>query len=207
MTTLAIGYVTSIIKNAIDPTKINVQLHIMGFGDPSHESDLVKVGADPYLSVEQFETLCTDAIKQYSIDYFGYSYTGSDDVRVLGACLPMTPSAASRSLNTAFQISTSRHAVVSYSVDIATTLSLSGGQTGTVFLEYADNSGMSTNLVEVCRSVNGNTGTLTIGLNITQNCTGQVSGVIPAGKYVRIRTVNTTGTPAFNYRSGQEALL
>lgn len=116
-------------------------------------------------------------------------------------------SAPGRSLNTVFQPSTTRDTLVSYSVDIAASLSLSGGTTGTVYLRYADNVGFSTNVVEVCRTVNGNTGTLTIGLNITQNATGTLSGMIPAGKYVQIVTENTTGTPTFNYRSGQEVLF
>ena len=116
-------------------------------------------------------------------------------------------SSVTLTLNSGSQISTTRDAVVSYSVDIACTLSLSGGQTGTLFLEYADDSGFTTNVVEVGRSVNGNTGTLTIGLNITQNITAAVSGYIPAGKYRRLRTANTVGSPSFNWRSGQEVLL
>jgi len=112
-----------------------------------------------------------------------------------------------RTLDTCFQISATRDVLVNYSVDIAATLSLVTGQTGTVFLEVSDNSGCSTNTQELSRAVNGNTGTLTIGLNITQNVTGQVSGVVPAGKYVKLRTANTVGTPTFNYRSGQEVTL
>lgn len=121
--------------------------------------------------------------------------------------LPRSFSAPTRSLNTAYQISTSRDASVSYSVDIAATISLTTGQSGMVVIEYADNSGISTNVVEVGRFVNGNAGSLTIGLNLTQTNTAQISGLIPASKYVRIRTVNTTGTPTFTYRSGQEVLL
>src|ERR1700748_955784 len=41
-----------------------------------------------------------------------------------------------RSLNTAFLISSTRDAQVSYSVDIATSVSLSGGAVGTVYLRY-----------------------------------------------------------------------
>lgn len=111
---------------------------------------------------------------------------------------------ATRSLNSCFQVSSTTDALVTYSVDIATTLSLAGGQTGTVFLEYSDNSGCSTNTKEISRSVNGNTGTLTVGLNITQNVTGTLSGFVPAGKWVQLRTVNTTGSPTFTYRSQQE---
>lgn len=116
-------------------------------------------------------------------------------------------SAASRTLNSAYQISTTRDCFVSYGVDVSATISLLAGQTGTVVLEYADNSGMTTNVVTVQTSVNGNTGTLTVGLNLTQTTTQSVTGIIPAGKYVRLRTVNTTGTPTFTYRTGQEVLL
>ncbi len=108
-----------------------------------------------------------------------------------------------RALNACFQPSATRDAVVSYSVDIATTLNLSGGQTGTVFLRTYNDASCSTGAQEIARTVNGNTGTLTIGLNITQNVTGSVSGMVPAGSYVRL---DTSGTGTFNYRSAQEVL-
>jgi hypothetical protein len=116
-------------------------------------------------------------------------------------------SSASRSLNTGFQLSTTRDALINYSVDISCTISLVTGQTGTVFLEIASDSGFTTNLQELGRSVNGNTGTLTIGLNLTQNATGTLSGFVPAAYYCRLRTANTVGAPVFTYRSGQEILL
>lgn len=112
-----------------------------------------------------------------------------------------------RSLNSAFQISTTQDSLVSYSVDIASTISLTSGQTGTVYLRYADDSGHTTNVKEVARFVNGNSGTLTIGLNLTQSNTGTLTGMIPAGKYGKIVTENTSGTPTFTYRSAQEVLL
>lgn len=122
---------------------------------------------------------------------------------------PIVRSQASftRTLNTIFQISSTRDAMVNYSVDIACTISLVAGQTGTVFLEIASDSGFTANVQELARGVNGNTGTLTIGLNLTQNCTTTLSGYIPIGYYCRLRTANTVGAPSFNYRSGQEILL
>lgn len=138
----------------------------------------------------------------------GYGVTPDSVEWVLGTASP-APSFANpgRSLNSAYQISASRNALVSYSVDIAATLSLTTGQTGTVYLEYADDSGFTTNVKEVCRNVNGNSGTLAIGLGLTQNGTATLSGMIPAGKYVRLRTQNNTGTPTFTYRSSQEVLV
>lgn len=134
------------------------------------------------------------------------NFNQDEEIAIRNGILTKSFSAASRSLNSAFQISTTRDSLVSYSIDISTSVSLSGGAVGTIFLEYADNSGISTNVVEVGRFVNGNTGTLVIGLTLNQTATGTVSGMIPKGKYVRIRTANTTGTPTFNYRSGQEVL-
>lgn len=113
-----------------------------------------------------------------------------------------------RALNgTAFQISATRDAAVSYSVDITCALSLSGGQAGTVYLRYADDSGFTTNITEVCRTTQSNTGTLTVGLALSQVATGTLSGIIPAGKYVKLVTANDTGTPTFTYRRAQEVLL
>jgi len=112
-----------------------------------------------------------------------------------------------RSLNTCFQVSSTRDALVSYSVDIATSLSLTAGQQGTVYLRTYTNASCTTGVQEVTRFVNGQTGTLTIGLALTQNVTGTLSGVIPAGAYVQIVTENNTGTPVFTYRVAQEVLL
>lgn len=112
-----------------------------------------------------------------------------------------------RSLNTAFQISTTQDAFVSYSVDISCTMSLTSGQTGSVTLQYADDSGFTTNVKTVQSGSNGNTGTLTIGLALTQIGTAQLSGMIPSSKYVKLVTTNVTGTPTFTYKSASEVLL
>lgn len=117
------------------------------------------------------------------------------------------PAYITRALNTAFQISASRDASVSYSVKISPTLSLTTGEEGTVILEIADNSGFTTNVQEITEISNGNIGNLTIGLNSTQPATFNISGIIPANKWVRLRTVNNTGTPDFTARPGQETLL
>lgn len=140
----------------------------------------------------------------------GYTITDADFIAnwPITGIPNVTPSYTNptRSLNSAFQISSTRNARVSYAVQIAANLSLSGGQMGTVVLEYADDSGITTNVVTVQTLANGNTGTLTIGLNTVQTVIISLSGDIPAGKYVRIRTVNTTGSPTFTFVSAQEVL-
>lgn len=114
--------------------------------------------------------------------------------------------AATRSLNAAFQISSTRDAWVSYSVQITVTASIAGGQNGDVILEIASDSGFTANVQTLAISGLGQTYTLAIALQGVQPQTGVVTGYIPAGYYARIRTVNVTGTPAFAYRAGQEVL-
>jgi hypothetical protein len=116
-------------------------------------------------------------------------------------------SSASRSLNTAFQVSSTRWSTVRYSVDISTTVSLSGSATGTVILETATNSGFTTGVQTLQQFSNGNSGTLVVGLVLTQLNTACLSGDVPPGNYVRLRTVNVTGTPTYTYQVGQETLI
>lgn len=113
----------------------------------------------------------------------------------------------SLAVNTSRQASAAQDAQVSASVDITSALSLSGGQSGKVELKYADDSGFTTNVVTVQGTSNGNTGTLAIGLGITQLCTATVTGLIPAGKYYRLVTTNITGTPTYGTPVIQEVLL
>lgn len=103
-----------------------------------------------------------------------------------------------RSLNSSFQPNTSRPCMVTYTVRIAATLSLVTGQSGTVFLETSPDNSTWT---EVSRIENGNTGSLTVGLNLTQTVASQVSSMVPTGYYARLRT---NGTATFTYVIGQE---
>lgn len=128
---------------------------------------------------------------------------------VLNAAAPAAPSqsAASRSLNSAFQVSTTRNALVVYSVQIQVTASIAGGQNGDVILEIASDSGFTTNVQTLAISGVGQTYTLAVALQGVQPQTQPVTGFVPAGYYTRLRTVNNVGTPVFTYRSGQEVLL
>lgn len=107
-----------------------------------------------------------------------------------------------RSLNTAFQVSATRDAYVNYTVDVTVTSLLLAGQSGRVYLEYADNAAMTTNLVIVNEAANSTGGVL----NVTNLGPGNVNGWIPAGKYARVRTANVAGTPTFTLVRAEEVL-
>ena len=71
---------------------------------------------------------------------------------------PIVVSSVSRSLNTSYQPSVSRYVSVSCSVSITSTLSLSGGQSGSIMLQSSpDNITFTT----IATATNNNTGTLT----------------------------------------------
>lgn len=184
-------------------------------GDYMDGSTIVEsYGDEFFVGTSTTSSQITNSIKKSVSNYAtGQGYSLPNGLVYPWAIFPditaLSPSVATttRSLNSAFQVSSTRYAFVSYTVDVAATISLTTGQVGTVVLETADDSGFTTNVSTVQSSVNGNSGSLSIGLNLTQTSTASLTGMVPAGKWVRIRTVNTVGTPTFTYRAGQETLM
>lgn len=106
-----------------------------------------------------------------------------------------------------WRLSTFRDSHVSYSVTIATSVSLSGSSTGYVVLEVAaTNSTTASDWKEIARATSGQSGTLVIGLVLNQSGGGVLSGLVPANYFVRIRSVNTAGTPTYTVNGCQEVL-
>lgn len=127
--------------------------------------------------------------------------------QILNKPAAASQSSVTRTLNTIFQPSATGNTFGFYSVDIACVFSLAGGQSGTVFLEISPSSTFSSDVQELCRFTNQNTGTLVVGITLNQTQTACLGGEIPAGYYARLRTQNNTSTPTFTYRSGQEVLI
>lgn len=108
-----------------------------------------------------------------------------------------------RTLNSVFQISPTQDTKVSYAVDITVQALLIAGSSGRVYLEYANDSGFTSGITTVTSS-----GTSTGGvLSITTLGTASLCGMIPAGKYVRLRTAVVSGAPTFAFVSAQEVLF
>lgn len=138
---------------------------------------------------------------QTSVPVFG----GEADTALAAvtALIPIpSQSKVTRTLNSAFQVSSTRNSMVNYTNTISAALSLTGGQTGTVSLQICSTSGGT--YVEIANTSNGNTGTLTLGLGITQGLNAQVFGFVPAGYYIKLVT---SGTAAISYVTGQETLM
>lgn len=135
-----------------------------------------------------------------------YSGVTTDAQGRVSAGTNRSQSAATRALNTAFQVSATRDANVQYSVQTTITASIAGGQDGDVFLDIASDSGFTTNVQSLDVAPCSQTYTLAVALQGVQKCAAQVRGYVPAGYYVRLRTVSNTGTPAFLFRLAQEVL-
>lgn len=109
---------------------------------------------------------------------------------------------------TGFQISSTQDSIVNYSITISTTSTLTGNSSGYVALEISPtNSSTAGDWVEIGRSPSGQSNTLVIGITLNQTGGGQLGGIIPAGYYCKLRSVNVSGTPTYTYNSGQEVLF
>lgn len=116
-------------------------------------------------------------------------------------------SSATRSLNTAFQVSTTRASMVTYTGSITTTANIAGGQDGSIILEIASDAGFTTNVQTLSSCRSSQTYTLAVAIQGVQQIVTPMHGYVPIGYYVRLRTVSTTGSPTFAYVSGQEVLF
>lgn len=106
-----------------------------------------------------------------------------------------------------FQLSTTRDASVSYSVFITVTASIASGQSGYIVLEIAPtNSTTASDWVEIARQSNSQVYTLAVAIQGVQGNGTPLVGKVPATYYVRLRSVNVTGTPVYSFVSGQEVL-
>lgn len=107
------------------------------------------------------------------------------------------------SITTATQLSTTKTAYVNYVFPTSMT-SLLTSQSLTATLQYADDSGMTTNVVTVNVDVNGCSGILSLTLSGRL----QVGGKIPAGKYRKVTLSQTGGaTIPTTISSSQEELI
>lgn len=107
-----------------------------------------------------------------------------------------------------WQLSSTRDADTRYTVSITTTATIGGAQDGYVVQEVCStNSAVAANWQEVGRLENAQNITLAIALQSVQVIKGQICGMVQAGYYTRLRSVQASGSPAFAYVSGQEVLL
>lgn len=124
-----------------------------------------------------------------------------DSMLALKASNNRSYSLSTRTLNTAFQPSTTNDCIVIYYVQITSNLSLTGGQSGSVQLQTSPTNVTYTN---TGTNTNNNTGTLTIGINTSAVQTACVISYVPKGYYVKLVS---SGTSAFAYQNGIEISL
>lgn len=108
----------------------------------------------------------------------------------------------SRTLNSNYTISTTRDAMVTYSVNLSVTNPLlAGSSSASAFLEYSTNGGSS--WITISNVTNSSSVALAVTIALTQPNIFVLSGAIPSNALVRIRTT-TSGTASATYSTGQE---
>jgi hypothetical protein len=118
-----------------------------------------------------------------------------------GLTSPTYSNTPARSLNTSYQLSTTKRTKVSYTVAVTTALSLINlGSSGRVFLEISANNSTWTPINSA-----GVTKAVAVGIAINETQYYNVQGEVPIGYYVRLRSV-TTGGATVAFESGQEVV-
>ncbi len=117
-----------------------------------------------------------------------------------------------RSLNSCFQISSTRDAQVSYGVDITTTLTLASASRGSAYLRTYTDSGCTTGQQTLDGGTNGMPTTLSVTVGSQLIGSVPLKVIVPAGSWVRIETAADAGTggaaPSFSIRNpGQQEVL
>lgn len=112
----------------------------------------------------------------------------------------------SRALNSCFQISSTQDADFHYKVDIASGTLLTTSATGTVVLTSYTNSGCTTGAQVVTDGAASQGAALGI-LSVSQTVAAALDGIVPAGKWIKITTAQTVGTPTFAIRAAQSEIL
>ena len=127
---------------------------------------------------------------------------------VLSVPTPATASRSfstpSRTLNTCFQISSTRDALFSYAIDVTTTVTLGGTPEGAVFARSYTNSGCSTGQVDIISGSNGQPTTLAVVVGQSIKGSINLSGMSQAGTWLRLETSAVSGSPTFAIRAAQQ---
>jgi hypothetical protein len=109
---------------------------------------------------------------------------------------------------TGFQISSGRNARACYEGSFATTSTIGGAASVTVFLETADtNSTTPADWTTKARQTYSNTITLAVVLQQVQGNNWSMCRDIPAGKFVRIRSGSVSGTASATINTEQQETL
>lgn len=108
----------------------------------------------------------------------------------------------SRALNSCYQISGTKDADFHYKVDVSSGTLLSGTATGTVTATSYTNSGCTTGSQIIADGAASQGAALGI-LSVSQIASVSIDGTLSAGKWIKITTANTAGTPSFVIRSVQ----
>lgn len=125
----------------------------------------------------------------------------------------VTVNAPSRSIvtstsSTGFQVSSTRPAIVCYEGVIQTTSTIGGPASGSVFLETADtNSTTPGDWTKIAEQTSSQTITLAVALQSVDGEAWSLTRVIPAGKYVRIRSQTNSGTVSISINANQQETI
>lgn len=210
-TSLVNGAGTSITKDI--PSSGNASLSQVVIGSDSRLSDtrIPSGGAGGILTGNYPNpsglTATGVAPGSYSLSSITVGADGRITAASSGSSTSRSFSYPTRALNTCYQISATNDADFHYKVDVTSSLSLTAGAQGTATVTSYTNSGCTTGAQVVSDGTNGQSGTLILGLGISQVASIGLDGTVQLGRWLKITTANTVGTPTFALRPVQSEIV
>lgn len=125
----------------------------------------------------------------------------------------LSPSSASHSITSScnangWQVSASKSAMVSYTVQVSTTATIGGNSSGSIILKTSPtNSSVAGEWIEAGRMSNAQAISLAVVLQSVQTVSAPVFAMIPPGYYVCLQSSTVAGLPTYSYLSGQEIII
>lgn len=174
-----------------------VQLASLGYGI-CNEGGTISYECVTTLFLQKMETIFSGTTSQY--------VRGDGSLATLPSVSARTFNYPSRTLNSCFQISSTKDADFHYKVDVASGTLLSGTVTGTITATSYTNSGCTTDAQIVADGAPSQGAALGV-LSVSQIVPVGIDGTLPAGKWIKLTTANTVGTPTFSIRTAQSEVI
>lgn len=214
---IIVKYFDGFTATEVSVTEPTVQA-ILGYNPLTNRMESFDLSADSGLSLDtNFRQFVINGLSQTRVSGLSESLDNIRDrittletaVTSLTPVPPTITSGVSRSIVTSAtatgtMLSTAKTSNVMYSVGISTTANIAGGADGYVVLETSQTNSATSTWTTINQVRNGQAVSLALVLQSVQNNVYTIMGNIPAGYFMRLRSVTVSGSPTYTFIGGQE---
>lgn len=183
-------------------------------GNSFVENTVLTVDTSTATSAETVFALAATAMQTYAtgkgwgaLTYsFGMFATTNGPIAPASSALSLSLQTSTGAVGT--QVSTTKNSWVTVAGSISTSATIGGASAGDILLEVAPtNSAAAGDWVEWGRIGNSQTITLAVALQSIQVIKGQLIAFVPAGYYVKARTLTGSGSPTYALLEAKQVII